>query len=163
MSIIDERIADCSKQLELVSRQIEDLKQQAAAIEGELRAYRFMRDNAALLPDKPTAAKIRPASASLSSTSDVAAKAERVSFSRLSPVWQGIIGEMVANFPKRYADDELRQLATKYGHEPGSSFRTALWHHMKRGNVERHLNDGTYAATEQGAQKAGVRWEGASQ
>jgi hypothetical protein len=159
MNFIDERITDCSKRLESVTSQINDLRRQAALIEGELRAYRAMKENASIVGGTPHLAKAKSKAIVTEATPSTSGP-EKVSFSRLSPVWQHIFGVMVSAYPRAFTGDEIRDLAMECGHDPGDSFRTALWHHQKRGSIDRNFNGGTYTANERTAKKAGVLWGG---
>lgn len=162
MDVIDTKIAECNKRLAAVARQIDDLKQEAASIEGELRAYRFVKGAATDAPKKIFRGKFRDSSMPVAgpTTAVSAPEIEVVTFSRLSPVWQQLFKTMVASYPKHFSDAELREIAKAAGFEIGDSFRTSLWHHAQRGALTKNHSDGTYVANQITAEKAGIRWPG---
>lgn len=159
MQFIDSKINECKERLAQIAHQIEALRREAASVEGALHAYESVKANAV-----PPPARIRertriPAPNSQSEP-PTATSQERVAGSRLSPVWQAVFEEVLSAYPRKFSDQDIRAIAVKHGYEINESFRTALWHHQKRGNLKRDFSDGTYIATPRTAERAGIRWPG---
>jgi hypothetical protein len=152
MSFIDDSIADRERRLAAINNQVEQLRRDAALLEGELRAFRAVKANDAR---GKTVTSAKPVHRPIPVGAIEAAN--KVSFSRLSPVWQIVFQRMVAEYPRKFSDAEIRRIAVESGKTPGESFRTSLWHHMKRGALDRDT-DGNYSANRTTAQKAGIRW-----
>ena len=153
MRFIDGRIADAQRRLNEIDRKIKELKAEELSVQGELRAYRIVKENADGTPPRAPVVAVQKIPTSLPAPLE----AEIVGFSRLTPVWRFLFSEMVKLYPKAFTQDELAAIAREKGLELGPSFRTALWHHAVRNNLVRQFDD-TFIANKSTAKKAGVRW-----
>jgi hypothetical protein len=150
---VELRIADCHARLRDVHKQIESLTLRAASIEGELRAYENVRDQPESIT-LPKEAAALPIEGNPPTAPSLPLKRRK---SRLSPPWQAAFKELVSTFPETLSRATIEDIARKYG-PITDSFRTALWHHVRRGYVE-ELDNGVFRANKETAYRAGIPWE----
>ena len=150
---LDQKISECRAKLRDVHKQIEALNLRAASIEGELRAYDFVKNQSGdlgsseELPDAPSPAAARPSSKPL-----------KLRKSRLSPMWQAIFKELISVYPGTLSRASIDDIARNFG-PIAASFRTGLWHHINRGYLE-ELERGMFRANQETAYRAGLPWSG---
>jgi hypothetical protein len=147
---LESKITDCRSRLRDVHKQIDALNLRAASIEGELRAYESMLDSGDV-PDVPN----RPVSTPFAEKVLTPVRPRK---SRLSPPWLAAFKELVSSFPETVSRATIEDIARQHG-PITDSFRTALWHHVRRGYID-ELDNGLFRANQETAYRAGLPWSG---
>src|SRR5579872_879449 len=142
---LDDKIEDGQRRLDDVLRQIDDLRREAALIEGELRAYAAIKRSLASSPLKAVGA---PATPNPPRSDRPILPGEKT---RLSPLWASVFELVLKAYPGSVPLERLKNLGEQHG-KTGDRFRLPLHHHVTRRNLDK-LHDDSYRANQRTAER----------